>query len=268
MNIPDIPYPDFGPGTVWLAGAGPGDPTLLTLLACHGLRQADIVVYDALVDERILALANPDAVLEYAGKRGGRPSINQLDISQRLVDLAREGKRVMRLKGGDPFVFGRGAQECDCLLEAGVDFRVVPGITAGIGGLAYAGIPVTSRDTNAAVTFITGHTASGDIPDDLDWRSLSKGSPVLVIYMGSRHLARIRDRLVSADRPTDEPVALISKATTPDQQVVVTTLGRCVDDLAVSGLKPPMLIVVGPTVAYRERFGRDSVDGSANGSRS
>lgn len=255
MNIANT-FPDLLPGTVWLAGAGPGDPALLTLLAHHGLQQADMVVYDALVDKRILAMANPEAVLEYAGKRGGQPSVKQTDISQRLVALAKDGKRVLRLKGGDPFVFGRGAQECETLLAAGIDFRIIPGITAGIGGLAYAGIPVTSRDTNAAVTFITGHTASGDIPDSLDWESLSKGSPVLVIYMGSRHLPRIAERLRNAGRPADEPVALISKATIPGQKTVSTTLGDCVAALKDHGLKPPMLIVVGPTVAYHEKFGR------------
>ncbi len=257
MINPDI-FPDFLPGTVWLAGAGPGDPLLLTLLARHGLECADIVVYDALVDERILAMANATATLEYAGKRGGRPSVKQSDISQRLVALAQDGKRVLRLKGGDPFVFGRGAQECETLVAAGINFRIVPGITAGMGGLAYAGIPVTSRDTNAAVSFITGHTASGDVADTLDWDCLSKGSPVLVIYMGSRHLAQISKRLMAAGRPSSEPVALISKATTPHQKTVTTTLGDCVARLKESDLKPPMLIVVGPTVAYHEKFsGRD-----------
>ncbi len=253
MINPDI-FPDFLPGTVWLAGAGPGDPSLLTLLAQHGLECADIVVYDALVDERILAMTNATATLEYAGKRGGRPSVKQSDISQRLVALAQDGRRVLRLKGGDPFVFGRGAQECETLVAAGINFRIVPGITAGIGGLAYAGIPVTSRDTNAAVAFITGHTASGDVADTLDWDCLSKGSPVLVIYMGSRHLAQISKRLMAAGRPSSEPVALISKATTPHQKTVTTTLGDCVARLKESDLKPPMLIVVGPTVAYHEKF--------------
>jgi len=257
MINPDI-FPDFLPGTVWLAGAGPGDPSLVTLLAHHGLERAEIVIYDALVDERILAMANKTATLEYAGKRGGQPSVRQFDISRRLVALARDGKRVLRLKGGDPFVFGRGAQECEALVAAGISFRIVPGITAGIGGLAYAGIPVTSRDTNAAVTFITGHTASGDVPDTLDWDCLSKGSPVLVIYMGSRHLARISERLMQAGRPSDELVALISKATTPHQKTVTATLGDCVARLKEHDLKPPMLIVVGPTVAYHEKFsGRD-----------
>ena len=254
MINPDI-FPDFLPGTVWLAGAGPGDPALLTLLAHHGLERAETVVYDALVDDRILAMANSEATLEYAGKRGGKPSVKQADISQRLVALAQDGKRVLRLKGGDPFVFGRGAQECETLVAAGVNFRVIPGITAGIGGLAYAGIPVTSRDTNAAVTFITGHTASGDVPDTLDWACLSKGSPVLVIYMGSRHLAQISKRLLEAGRPSSEPVALISKATTPQQNLVTTNLGDCVAQLRDHDLKPPMLIVVGPTVSYHEKFG-------------
>lgn len=263
MNETSISFPDFAPGTVWLAGAGPGDPTLLTLLAHHGLRQADVVVYDALVDDRILSMARTGALLDYAGKRGGKPSMDQADISQRLVALAREGKRVLRLKGGDPFVFGRGAQECETLLAAGIDFRIVPGITAGIGGLAYAGIPVTSRDTNAAVTFVTGHTAGGDIPDDVDWDGLSRGSPVLVIYMGSRHMARISDRLMAAGRPADEPVALISRATTPDQKVVTTSLGTCADDLKQSGIEPPMLIVVGPVVPYHAAFGRS--DHAASG---
>ena len=257
MNIPDL-FPDFLPGTVWLAGAGPGDPTLLTLLAHHGLQHADTVIYDALVSEQILAMANPEAVLEYAGKRGGQPSIKQADISQRLVALAQEGKRVLRLKGGDPFVFGRGAQECETLVAAKIDFRIVPGITAGIGGLAYAGIPVTSRDTNAAVTFVTGHTASGSVPETLDWECLSKGSPVLVIYMGSRHLAQISKRLIAAGRPANEPVALISKATTPDQKTVMTDLGDCVAALQGSDLKPPMLVVVGPIVAYGAIFSRQN----------
>lgn len=146
----DLPlaFPEFKPGHVWLVGAGPGDPGLLSLLALHALRSADILVYDALVDPQILDLARPEAAREYAGKRGGKPSISQPDISQRLIDLARENLRVLRLKGGDPFLFGRGAEEACALVAAGIAFRVVPGITAGIGGLAYAGIPATARDAN------------------------------------------------------------------------------------------------------------------------
>ena len=146
--------PALEPGTVWLAGAGPGDPGLLSVLALHGLRQAEVIVYDALVDNRILDLAQPGVMLEYAGKRGGKPSAKQRDISLRLIELAREGRRVLRLKGGDPFVFGRGGEEALALVAAGIAFRIVPGISAGIGGLAYAGIPVTHREVNSAVAFI------------------------------------------------------------------------------------------------------------------
>ncbi|MFQ6017683.1 MAG: uroporphyrinogen-III C-methyltransferase, partial [Kiloniellaceae bacterium] len=147
----DLPtgLPDFEPGWVWLAGAGPGDAGLITLHALHGLRHADVVVYDALVGEDVLGLARPGSSLQFAGKRGGKPSPRQADISHRLVQLARESKRVLRLKGGDPFVFGRGAEEALALVAAGVPFRIIPGISSGIGGLAYAGIPVTHRDVNA-----------------------------------------------------------------------------------------------------------------------
>ncbi|NKB21442.1 MAG: uroporphyrinogen-III C-methyltransferase [Alphaproteobacteria bacterium] len=252
--MPDLIFPEFEPGSVWLAGAGPGDPTLLTLAVHDGLQNADVVVYDALVDENILKLANTSARLEYAGKRGGRPSTDQDDISNKLVELAQKNKRVLRLKGGDPMVFGRGPQECEALIAAGIPFRILPGITAGIGGLAYAGIPVTSRDTNAAVTFITGHTAGGDIPDDVDWESLSKGSPTLVIYMGSKHLDKIRDRLLAAGRPKNELVALISKATTEQQQTVTSTLEHCTNVMIASEIKAPMIIVIGPTVGYHETF--------------
>ena len=254
MNTPDLPFPAFAPGSVWLAGAGPGDPTLITLAVYQALQKADVVVYDALVDQRIFDLASSDAILEYAGKRGGRPSTDQNDISNKLVSLAQEKKRVLRLKGGAPMVFGRGPQECEALIAAGIPFRILPGITAGIGGLAYAGIPVTSRDTNAAVTFITGHTAGGDIPDDVDWGSLSKGSPTLVIYMGSKHLDKIRDRLLEAGRSENEPVAMISKATTDQQQTVTTTLKHCTNVLAASEIVAPMIIVIGPTVRYHEAF--------------
>src|SRR5262244_2486525 len=183
-GMSDLPLqlPPFEPGWVWLAGAGPGDPGLLTLLALHGLRRADVVVYDALVGDRILDLAGPDAVREFAGKRGGKPSAKQPDISRRLVQLAREGRRVLRLKGGDPFVFGRGGEEAMALVASGVPFRIVPGVSAGIGGLAYAGIPVTHRDVNSAVAFITGHDSSGVLPDSVDWAALAKGAPVIVVY--------------------------------------------------------------------------------------
>lgn len=249
-RLPDIP--DLEPGWVWLVGAGPGDPGLLTLTAHHALGQADAVVYDALVGEGVLALARDGAELEFAGKRGGRPSPKQADISRRLVQLARDGQRVLRLKGGDPFVFGRGGEEALALVEAGVPFRIVPGISAGIGGLAYAGIPVTHRDTNSAVTFLTGHNLTGQIPDDLDWPSIARGSPVIVIYMALKHLAHIAERLLAAGRAPDEPVAIVSKASTDAQRVLETSLSRCHDEAMADGIEPPCLVVVGRVVELRK----------------
>lgn len=241
----------FEPGHVWLVGAGPGDPGLLTLNAANAIRQADVIVYDALVNEQILDMANPDVQLHYAGKRGGKPSAVQRDISLRLVEFAREGKRVLRLKGGDPFVFGRGGEEALTLVENGIPFRIVPGISAGIGGLAYAGIPVTHRDINHCVTFITGHDAGGVVPDSVDWTSVSKGSPVLVMYMAMKHWENIRDRLISAGRPCSEPVAFVCDATTPKQRVLETTIAESVADLAKSDIKPPAIVVVGEAVRLR-----------------
>jgi len=247
----DFDLPAFEPGWVWLVGAGPGDPGLLTLYALHALRHADVVVYDALVDRRCLAQAGPSARLEFAGKRGGRPSPTQPDISRRLIELARAGNRVLRLKGGDPFVFGRGGEEALALVEAGVKFRLVPGITAGVAGLAYAGIPATHRESNAAVAFVTGHTAGGDVPDDLDWQGLAKGVPVIVFYMALGHMREIAGRLMTAGRDGGEPVAVISKATTAEQRVLVSTLAVCAADVAEAQIEPPALMVVGEVVRLR-----------------
>ncbi len=251
MTQSPVELPVFEPGAVWLVGAGPGDPGLLTLLAAHALAHADVVVYDALVDPAILALARASAQQIYAGKRGGKPSPKQPDISATLVRAARAGKRVLRLKGGDPFVFGRGGEEALALVAAGVPFRIVPGVTAGIGGAAYAGIPATHRAINAAVTLVTGHGTEGDLPDGLDWTALARGAPVLVLYMALKHLDAIARRLLDGGRAADEPVAVIAHATTPRQQVVETTLGRCVADAARAGVEPPAVIVVGGVVRLR-----------------
>src|SRR5215471_13504850 len=245
-----LQLPELQPGSVWLVGAGPGDPGLLSLLAWHALRQADVVVYDALVDERVLALARAGSELDYAGKRGGRPSPQQPDISLRLIKLARAGKRVLRLKGGDPFVFGRGGEEALALAAAGVPFRIVPGITAGIGGLAYAGIPATHRDTNSAIALVTGHASDGEVPDGLDWEALAR-MPVLVLYMALKHLDVIARRLMAAGKPGDEPVAIVTKAATPEQRVLETTLARAAADATAQGLEPPAVIAVGPVVRLR-----------------
>jgi uroporphyrin-III C-methyltransferase len=243
--------PVLEPGSVWLVGAGPGDPGLLTLLALKALAQADVIVHDALVNEECLKLARPEAALEYAGKRGGKPSAKQRDISLRLVELARAGKRVLRLKGGDPFVFGRGGEEALMLVEHNIPFRIVPGITAGIGGLAYAGIPVTHRDINHAVTFLTGHDSSGIIPDAVNWEAIGKSSPVIVMYMAMKHIAQISANLIAAGRSPAEPVAFVCNAATSGQQVLETTLGEAPAAIAASGLEPPAIVVVGEVVRLR-----------------
>ena len=243
--------PKMKPGEVWLVGAGPGDPGLLTLHAANALAQADVIVHDALVNADCLKLARTGANLEYAGKRGGKPSAKQRDISLRLVELAREGHRVLRLKGGDPFVFGRGGEEALTLVEHHIPFRIVPGITAGIGGLAYAGIPVTHRDTNHTVTFLTGHDSSGVVPDRIDWDGVARGSQVIVMYMAMKHIATIASRLVAAGRSPYEPVAFVTDASTSEQNVLETTLERAAEDVAASGLQPPAIVVVGQVVALR-----------------
>jgi uroporphyrin-III C-methyltransferase len=254
MTTLPLDLPAFEPGTVWLVGAGPGDPGLLTLLALHALEHADSVVHDALVDPRILALVRPGALVDPMGKRGGHASPRQGDINARLIELARQGKRVLRLKGGDPFVFGRGAEEALALADAGIRFRVVPGITAGVGGLAYAGIPTTARDCNSAVAFVTGHGQDGNLPTGVDWDGLARGAPVLVFYMALRQLEEVVARLLAAGRRPDEPVAVVSKAATPAQTVLETTLATLVADVAAARPEPPALMVVGGVVRLRSRL--------------
>jgi len=260
----EFEMPEFMPGTVWLVGAGPGDPGLLTLLAQHALRHADVIVYDALVNADILKCARSDATLIYAGKRGGRPSISQPDISSRLVELAKSGLRVLRLKGGDPFVFGRGGEEALSLSQNAIGYRIVPGISAGIGGLAYAGIPVTFRSINSAVTFVTGHDQDGNVPPGLDWAAISRGSPVIVIYMALRQLAAISRHLMDAGRAGDEAVALVSKATTPQQRVVLSTLAQCASAALEAQLQPPTLMVAGPVARLHESLNWLNIEGAEN----
>lgn len=252
LPFPAGNWPVLEPGWVWLCGAGPGDPGLLTLHALNALRQADVIVYDALVQTEVLAWAHADAEVIYAGKRGGKPSSKQRDISLRLVELAEAGKRVLRLKGGDPFVFGRGGEEAQTLIQHGVNVRIIPGISAGIGGLAYAGIPVTHRDVNQSVTFVTGHDQSGQAPSSLNWQAIAEGAKVLVIYMGIKHAPQISRSLLAAGRPADEPVAVVCDATTSKQKVLETTLGNLVADLAASDLEPPAIICVGRSVLMRQ----------------
>ncbi|MBV9330056.1 MAG: uroporphyrinogen-III C-methyltransferase [Alphaproteobacteria bacterium] len=243
--------PAFLPGSVWLAGAGPGDPGLITALGLHAIGQADIVLHDALIDPRLLELARPGAKLVFVGKRGGRRSCRQTDISRTLIALARDNKRVLRLKGGDPLVFGRGAEEALELAAAGIPFRIVPGVTAGLGGLAYAGIPLTHRDTNHSVTFVTGHGTDGRLPD-LDWAALARGSETIVVYMGRRHARAITGRLMAEGRRPDEPAALVSNGSLPSQQVRVGTLATIAD--AAEQTDAPCLIVVGDNVSLQNRM--------------
>ncbi|MFO6463196.1 uroporphyrinogen-III C-methyltransferase [Jannaschia sp. KMU-145] len=250
-ELPPNDWPELQRGWVWLCGAGPGDPGLLTLHGLNALRQADVIVYDALVGEAILDWA-PQAERIYAGKRGGKPSAKQRDISLRLVELARAGKRVLRLKGGDPFVFGRGGEEAQMLVQHGVPIRIVPGITAGIAGLAYAGIPVTHRDVNQSVTFVTGHDASGAAPTAVDWAGIARGSQVIVLYMGMKHIGQIAAQLIAAGRSPSEPVAVTTTATLDGQRTIETTLCDCEADIAAAGLEPPAIICIGMAVALRQ----------------
>ncbi|MGB1550672.1 MAG: uroporphyrinogen-III C-methyltransferase [Parvibaculales bacterium] len=253
--MPDIQIdgmPEFAPGWVWLAGAGPGDPGLLTLHAVNALKQADKVVYDALVSEDILSLVRPDAELFYAGKRGGKPSWNQQDITDKLIELAQDGHRVLRLKGGDPFVFGRGGEEAQALVAADIPFRMIPGISAGVGGLGYAGIPATHRDVNHAVTFVTGHLAGKGQAELLDWASIAKASPVIVIYMAMSRLAVIAELLLQAGRSADEPVAIVTHATTPRQRIATGCLAEAAKLAEQHNLEPPSIIVIGEVVNLAE----------------
>nr|WP_236899960.1 uroporphyrinogen-III C-methyltransferase [Devosia sp. SL43] len=238
----------MAPGSVWLVGAGPGGPGLVSLLAYHALGQADVIVHDALVSAELLALAPERTERVFAGKRGGRPSPKQADISLQLIDLAMSGKRVLRLKGGDPYMFGRGGEEAGALAKAGVPFRIVPGISSGLGGLAYAGIPVTHRDTNQAVIFLTGHDESGAVPHGVDWPAVAHAAPVIVMFMAVKHLGAIAERLLAAGRDGSDRVAIVSNAATARQSVLETTLAEAKDLVDVP---TPAIVVLGPVSAYR-----------------
>jgi len=242
--------PILAPGHVWLAGAGPGDPGLLTLDALAGLAQASVIVHDALVDRRVLALAGAGARLEFAGKRGGKPSATQTDISERLIALARAGERVLRLKGGDPCVFGRGGDEAMALAAAGVPFRLIPGVTAGLAALAAASIPATLRGVNQAVIFATGQSADGGP----DWAALARTGQPLVIYMVMHNLANIAAELMRGGLAPDTPAAVIAAATLPSERILISTLGRVAAEAREAKLEPPAVGAVGEIVRVRERL--------------
>ena len=246
-------FPPFEPGTVWLVGAGPGAPGLISLLGYYALGQADVIVYDALVNDALLELANPKAERLYAGKRGGKPSEKQTDITLRLIELAQQGKRVLRLKGGDPFMFGRGAEEAMALAACGIGFRIVPGISSGLGGLAYAGIPVTHRDTNHAVIFLTGHDETGGVPASVDWDAIANAAPVIVMFMAVKHLNSIAGKLLAAGRNPADRVAIVSNAALSNQLVLDATLGSL--DSLPDDIPTPAIVVLGPVSQYRDILG-------------
>jgi uroporphyrin-III C-methyltransferase len=248
-NFPALP--DFPSGEVWLAGAGPGDPRLLTVLALHAVSNADTIVHDALVDPRILDLAREGAERVFAGKRGGRPSPQQRDINAILIGRARSGRRVLRLKGGDPFVFGRGWDEAAALTGAGIRFRIIPGITSGLAAAALAGIPATSRDTNHAVILAAGHRAQ-DGRSAADWEALAKLGQPIILYMPMAQLADITAALARGGMASDTPAAIIQGASTAEERVVESNLAKLADDARREGIGAPAIVVIGKIAGLRQ----------------
>jgi uroporphyrin-III C-methyltransferase len=245
-------FPRFEPGHVWLAGAGPGDPGLLTLHALAGLAEADVVVHDALVDDRVLALAHPAAAFEFAGKRGGKPSPSQANITERLIALASTGKRVLRLKGGDPCVFGRGGEEALALAAAGIPFRIIPGVTSGLAALTVASIPATLRGVSQALILVTGHC--GDEEDNVDWAALAQIGQPIVLYMALGNLDGIAASLIGAGMDRHEPVAVIASATLPAERILVSELHRVAADTRELHFEAPAIIAIGAIVRVRAKL--------------
>src|SRR5438309_10143587 len=232
-------------GTVYLVGAGPGDPGLITRRALDLIAEADVILYDRLIPAGALDNARPDADLRYVGKRPGEPAVGQDEISRTLIELARAGRSVVRLKGGDPFVFGRGGEEAQALAAAGIPFEVVPAVTAGIAAPAYAGIPVTHRDEASAVAFITGHEDPAKPESAIDWDALARFPGTLVFYMGMKQLPEITRRLIEAGRAADTPAAVVERGTLPGQRSVVAPLDQIAERVAAAGVKPPAITLVG-----------------------
>jgi uroporphyrinogen III methyltransferase / synthase len=239
-------------GIVYLVGAGPGDPGLMTRRSLELIAAADAILYDRLIPPGALEGARPDAELRYVGKEPGAPALTQEETNELMVELARAGKRVVRLKGGDPFVFGRGGEEAEALAAAGVPFEVVPGVTAGVAAPAYAGIPVTHRDAASAVAFVTGHEDPAKPDSALDWEALARFPGTLVFYMGIRNLPLIAERLTAAGRDRGEPVAVVERGTHPGQRTIVDTLAGIAARVEAEEVRPPAITVVGPVAELRE----------------
>src|SRR3954471_20468643 len=242
-------------GVVYLVGAGPGDPGLMTARSLELIGSADAIYYDRLIPPGALDGAREDAELVYVGKAPGRPSVPQEEIGERLIDAARAGKSVVRLKGGDPFVFGRGGEEGEALREAGGEFEVVPGLTAGVAATAYAGIPVTHRDDASAVAFLTGHEDPGKEVSALDWEALARFPGTLVFYMGVKRLGDNATALIAAGRDPEEPAAATERGTMAGQRTVEATLGTIAETVEREQVKAPALIVVGQVAQRREQLG-------------
>ena len=238
-------------GAVTLVGAGPGDPGLLTLHAVAALRSADVVLYDALVDRRILDHAPAEALRISVGKRSGHAVMSQDEIHEQLVHHSRLGRRVVRLKGGDPYVFGRGAEEVESLRAVGIEARVVPGVTAGVGATSYCGIPVTHRDVSSAVAFVTGHDDPASDGSRIDWAALAAFPGTLVVYMGVSRLSAIRDRLLASGKPASTPAAFLQDGSLPGQLVIESTLALLPEAVTRAGAHAPALIVIGEVVTRR-----------------
>jgi uroporphyrinogen III methyltransferase / synthase len=241
-------------GRVWLVGAGPGDPGLVTLRAVEALALADVVLYDRLANEELLACAPASALRLFAGKEPGRHAMTQDAINAALVEHALAGRRVVRLKGGDPFVFGRGGEEAEALRAAGVPFEIVPGVTSAIAGAAYAGIPVTHREVASSFAVVTGHEDPARAATRVDWAALAQGPDTLVILMGVGNLAEIADRLLAGGRAAETPAAIVEQATTPRQRTIIATLGSLARVAAAQQATSPALLIVGEVVRLRERL--------------
>jgi uroporphyrinogen III methyltransferase / synthase len=241
------------PGIVYLVGAGPGDPGLMTARSLELIVAADVVVHDRLIPSEALAVARPDAEVLYVGK-GPLATVPQETTNELLIDRAREGKIVVRLKGGDPFVFGRGGEEAEALAEAGIPFEVVPGVTAGVAGPAYAGVPVTHRDDASAVAFVTGHEDPDKEDSTLDYDALARFPGTLVFYMGVRALPRIAEQLIAAGRSAEEPAVVVERGTFPDQRVVAAGLAEIAEAASEAGIRPPSVTVIGPVASRRDRI--------------